>query len=142
MGFQSSINSLLGTVAAGAVLTKNELNKEAKAAEEVKVKEEAAELAKTGVDLTEKEFAVNEEVKAAEKEVADTEELLNNVLPDASGRYREKGKFISKEKGDERKINAELELSKRKEALDNVLKKQKAIVTQRNEWKKKVGGIK
>lgn len=133
MGFQSSINGLLGTVAAGAVLTKNELNKEAKAAEEVKVKEEAAELAKTGVDLTEKEFAVNEEVKAAEKEVADTEELLNNVLPDASGRYREKGKFISKEKGDERKANTELELSKRKEALDNVLKKQKAIVTQRNE---------
>ena len=142
MGFQSSINNLLGTVAAGAVLTKNELNKEAKAAEEVKVKEEAAELAKTGVDLTEKEFAVNEEVKAAEKEVADTEELLNNVLPDASGRYREKGKFISKEKGDERKANTELELSKRKEALDNVLKKQKAIVTQRNEWKKKIGGIK
>ena len=142
MGFQSSINSLLGTVAAGAVLTKNELNKEAKAAEEVEVKEEAAKLAKTGIDLTEKEFAVNEEVKAAEQEVADTEELLNNVLPDASGRYRENGKFISKEKGDERKANAEIELSKRKEALNNVLEKQKAIVTQRNEWKKKIGGIK
>ena len=133
MSIQGQFNQALGAVAAAATMI--DKSKEAEASKQVALKKEDKELS---VKEAENALAITK----AQHDVDEAQKAYNEVAPDAKGRYRDNGKFMSKEAGEKRAAPARYDLEIMQKALDVRKKEQEALAFQRAQWKLNMGGTK
>ena len=133
MSIQGQFNQALGAVAATATII--DKSKEAEASKQVALKKEDKELS---VKEAENELAITK----AQHDVDEAQKAYDKVAPDAKGRYRDNGKFMSKEAGEKRAAPSRYDLEVMQKALDIRKKEQEALAFQRAQWKLNVGGTK
>lgn len=144
MGFQSGINQVLGATAAASMAIKSEVDKEKKSMEEANEMKTSKQIAlkKEDADLNIKEAKNALDIAKAKYELDEAQEAYDKVAPDDKGRYRDKGKFISKKEGEKRSAPARHNLEIMKKALEIRNKEQEALSLQRAQWKLNIGGTK
>lgn len=139
MAIQNSINSMLGTVAAGAIGVSHlaemeKSNQMNAAAKSESMSDKLVELANQG---TEANKVYNEKTAANNKVIEDIAKADNALDAfNAEKKHRdEKGKFISKEQSDNKRIILQHDLDKSFTALSAAEKERRAAGQQLQAWK-------
>ena len=139
MAIQNSINSMLGTVAAGTIGVSHlaemeKSNQMNAAAHSENMSNKLLELANQG---TEANRVYNEKKAATDKVSEDVIKATDALFTfDAEKKHRdEKGRFMSKEQSDNKRIILQHDLSKAAKALDAVEKERLASGQQLQAWK-------